>query len=172
MQYGNLQSKISNLNKGFIFLEIIIAVALVSIVFIALLGIGFSSMNILTSLQKASQADALMKEEFEAIRIFRDGSTWASTLGSLSVGSANPYYLMQDNSTNPPSWVSQTGSEVIGIFTRQVVFDKVSRDPATNHIEGVYNASHDDPDTRKATVTISWPNHTSLAVAYFTNWQK
>lgn len=164
--------EILNHNKGFIFLEILIAIALISIVFITLLGIGFLSLNISSSIKIANQADSLAKEEFEALRAFRDGTTWASGLGTVSFGSSNPYYLVIDNSVNPPKWNIQSGTETVGIFTRSIVFDKVSRDPATQDIESVYSSANDDPDTIKATITISWLNKNSNVVAYFTNWQK
>ncbi len=167
----NKNKKIS----GFIFLEILIAVALIGIVFITLLVVGFSAVNLSTSVQQQTQADSLTKEEFESIRSFRDGTktTWGTTgLGSVSFGSANPYYTFLDASTNPAKWTLHAGTETTGIFTRKVVFDKVSRDPATQNIETVYNAAHNDADTVKATITVTWPTKTSQVVAYFTNWQK
>src|SRR5260221_9584326 len=85
--------------NGFIFLEIIIAIALVSIVFVTLLGVGFSLLNISASLKQASQADALAKEEMEAVRVFRDAtaSTW-STTGVGSYPTATAYHMVLSGS--------------------------------------------------------------------------
>lgn len=159
--------------SGFIFLEILISAALISIVFISLLGIGFTSLNLAGNLQKAAEADSLIKEEFEAIRSFRDGTTWATNgLGSLSTGSANPYYFYINTTPNPDTWAAQTGTEVIGAYTRNVIFDKVSRNPSTQNIESVYNIANDDPNTRKVTVTVIRDSKTYQIVSYLTNWNR
>ncbi len=156
-------------NKGFIFLEILIATALISVAFVTLLSLGFLSLNISPSIKKATQADSLAKEEVEATRSFRDGTTWSTNgLGTVLTGSSSPYFLVLNNN----QWALQQGTETVGIFTRKVVFDKVSRDPVTNNIESTYNASHDDPDTRQITVTISWEDKIYQVVSYLTNWQK
>lgn len=160
-------------NSGFIFLEIIIAVALISIVFITLLGIGGIALNLATSVQKTAEADSLIKEELEAIRSFREGSAWATDgLAILATGSANPYYAAQDTTVNPPKWKFNTGTETVGSFTRKVVFDKVSRDTSTSNIEAVYNSAHDDPDTRKVTVTVTLGTKTYQVISYLTNWNQ
>ena len=49
--------------KGFLLVEIVIAVALISIAFIALLGIGLLTLNVSNSVNKQTQADFLIKEE-------------------------------------------------------------------------------------------------------------
>ncbi|MEK7124349.1 MAG: hypothetical protein AAB877_01505 [Patescibacteria group bacterium] len=160
-------------NGGFIFLEILIAVALISIVFILMVGIGFQSLNISASLEKSSKADSFLKEEMEAVRSFRDGTTWATNgLGSALTGTANPYHLVLDTATNPPKWVLATGAETINIFTRKVVFDKVSRNPSSQNIESAYNSANDDPKTSKATATVSWEDKSLELIAYFTNWKE
>ncbi len=173
MKILNLKSKILNQKNGFIFLEILIAVALIGIVFITLLGIGFSAVNISKSIREQTQADALAKEEFEAVRSLRDSSNWlVNGLGAVLFGNANPYHMILDTGTNPAHWVLQTGEETTGIFTRKVVFDQVSRNPATQDIESAYNAAHNDPDTVMATITIIWNDKTSQVTAYFTNWKQ
>jgi len=150
-------------------LEILIAVALIGIVFITLLGIGFTSVKISTAIQKETQADSLIKEEFEALRSFRDSSDWATNgLGVVSTGSGNPYYMFLDTSTNPAHWSAANGTETIGIFTRKIVFDQVYRD-----FNGDIAPSGTlDSDTIKATITVSWLDRSYQTVAYFTNWQK
>lgn len=159
-------------NKGFVFLEIIIGVALTSIVFVTLLSVAFLSLNISASIKQTTLADALAKEEIEALRTFRDGTTWLTDgLGTVSVGSNNPYYLVLNDQANPPRWDLTLGTETTGIFTRKIVFDKVSRDPTTKNIESVYNILHDDPETRKVTVTVSWTGKNYNLISYLTNWR-
>ncbi|OGZ66683.1 MAG: hypothetical protein A3C50_02235 [Candidatus Staskawiczbacteria bacterium RIFCSPHIGHO2_02_FULL_43_16] len=167
------QNDIRESGAGFIFLEILIAVTLISVVFVTLLGVGFSALTLATSLQKTAQADSLIKEELEAVRSFREGTTWQTNgLATKSIGSANPYYATLDPEINPPAWQLTEGIETVGDFTRKVVFDAVSRDLATNNIEAVYNATRDDPDTRKVTVTVTLGAKTYQVISYLTNWNQ
>ena len=152
-------------NFGFIFLEILIAIALISIVFIVLLSMGFSSVSTSSSIRKEVQVDFLVKEEFEALRSFRDGTTWATNgLGTVNFTESNPYRLFLDSGVTPPKWTLQTGTETVGIFTRYVFFDRVSRNPGTGNIESVYNGYNNDSDTIKVTVAVTWLNKTSRVV--------
>lgn len=154
-------------NKGFVFVEVIISIALISVVFTTLLGIGFAAMGVSASLQKAAQANELAKEELEAVRSFRDATTWASDgIGSLAAAT-DIYFTVTNN-----QWQSNAGTETTGIFTRKIVFEKVSRDPTTKLIESNYNSSNDDPNTRKAVVTVTWEGKTTQVITYLTNWQK
>lgn len=158
--------------KGFIFLEVLIATALIGIVFITLLGIGIFALNISFSLQKSAEIDALMKESLEATRSFRDGTTWSTNgLGTILIGSGNTYYFVLDNTPNPPKWSLTSGTETIGVFTRKIFFDKVSRNPSTKDIESTYNSVNDDPNTRKVTVSITFDSKTSQVITYLTNWK-
>lgn len=152
--------------------EAFIAVMVISIAFALLLDVGALSVKISTLIQQNSQANFLLKEEMEIARTFRNGTTWANGgLGTVGTGNANPYHFTLDTSVSPNAWILTSGTETVGIFTRQIVFDKVSRDDSSN-IESVYNASHDDPNTRKITVTVSWPQKTMTLVTYLTNWKQ
>src|SRR3989344_5071780 len=165
------QKSIRESSAGFMFLEIIIAVALISRVFITLLGIGGVALSLATSVQKTTEADSLIREELKAIRSLREGTVWATDgLATLATGPANPYYAAQDTTANPPKWKFNAGIETVGVFTRKAVFDKVSRDPSAGDIETMYNAAHDDPDTRKVTVTVTLGAKTYQVISYFTNW--
>jgi prepilin-type N-terminal cleavage/methylation domain-containing protein len=156
-------------NKGFSIIEIIIVIAIVVVGFINLLGVAVFSLKISAIIKQTSQADSLTKEAIEAIRAFRDGADWDSNgLGVLNTGSSNPYHPESDIG---PAWKLTSGAETIGIFTRKVVFEKVSRDGSGN-IEAVYNIINNDPDTRKITATVSWSGRKVEIITYFTNWKK
>ena len=156
---------------GFVFLEILIAITIITVVFTVLLGIAFSAINISSSIKKQTQADFLAKEELEALRSYRDGTTWATNgLGTVGSGDISPYYLVLDSS-DTPKWTLHTEQETIGIFTRYIVFDWVSRDPVTNYIQNDYIESNRDLDTVKVKVTVSWLGKISQVFAYLTNWQ-
>jgi len=150
-------------SSGFIFLEIVIAVALISIVFVTLLGIGFLSLNISSSLQKTTQANSLIKEEFEAVRSFRDGTTWAN-FKNINFGSPNFYYF----TPNSNQWARNSGTETLGIFTRNIIFGQVYRDANGD----IAPSGTLDNDTIKVTVTVSWSSKTLQIITYLTNWQK
>lgn len=191
----------SSFNKkknGFIFIEILVAIGLISVVFITLLGIVFLVLNISTSLQKVAQADFLAREELEAVRSFRDGTLWLSNgLGSLSFyGSEYPYYFTLDNAFNPPRWKINQGQETIGIFTRRVNFFRIYRDSENNNlyvhpicdvldvgfkktwdyffgneVMAVVGICTEDDNTRGIVVTITYEDKTYQVVTYLTNWQ-
>jgi len=157
---------------GFIFVEILIAITLIGIVFITLISIFFIIFSISKSIKDKTQVDFLIKEQLEAVRNFRDETEWNNDgLGSLEYGNFNPYYFSLDNLVNPPKWKINSGIQTVDVFTIKVIFDNVSRDLITKYIEDVYNQSHDDPNTKKVTVNVIWSGKTYQVVTYLTNWQ-
>ena len=143
-------------NPGFVFLEIVIAAALVSVVFLTLLGIGFSAVRVSTTLQNTAQANSLIKEEIEAVRSFRDGVPWATMAGYVD---GNPYHAV----VGAEGWTLVAGTETVGTFTRQVV---LSQDAA-------FDPNVSSADVVKVTVIVTWLNNKSLSMAtYLTNWQE
>lgn len=167
MQILNLKSKILNHRRGFVFVEILIAVALISIVFITLLGIVFSTVSLSTSLRTKSRADSLIKEELEAVRAFRDGTTWADFTNIIF---GDYYYFTLVNN----QWTRNLGTETVGNFTRNVVFDQVYRD-ANGDVQPPealpLPPPPPDQDTVKVTATVSWSDQTMQTTTYLTNWQ-
>ena len=160
-------------NSGFIFLEVIVAIALVGITFLSLLQVGVQILTIASSIRSTNQADGLIKESMEAVRVYRDGKDWQTGLASLNTGSSNPYHLeIDDADANNLIWKWVAGEETIGKFIRKIIIDKVSRDPVTFAIESSYNSSHDNADTRKITAIVQVGAKTHQAVTYVTNWKK
>jgi hypothetical protein len=162
----------NNYNSGSILLEAFISIIVISIAFGVLFSVAALTIKTSTSIQQNDQANFLLKEAMESARNFRDGTTWATNgLGIANTSSNNPYYFLLDTSVTPNKWTLTAGTETVGMFTRKIVFDKVSRDPSTQNIESIYNASHDDPNTRKITATVSWNTKTLNLVTYLTNWK-
>ncbi len=158
--------------RGAILIEAFIAVMVIGVAFAAMLDVGTLSIKTSASISQSSQANFLMKESLETVRSFRDGTTWAgSGLGTVNTGSANPYHFTLNTGVIPNTWTLTPGAETAGIFTRKIVFDKVSRDPATQNIEAAYNAAHNDANSRKVTATVSFSGKTLNLVTYFTNWK-
>jgi len=156
--------------KGFIFIDAIIAIGIISVAFVALLGVGEASIKLSTLLQKKTGSLMLAEEGIEVLRSFRDGTDWSEDgLGALSTGSS--YYAVLDTGYNPATWTIVEGEETTGIFTRKFVIDRVSRSLSTGGIEAIYNPSTDDDDTRKVTVTVEWESNSIQLVTYFTNWR-
>ncbi|MFH1968295.1 MAG: hypothetical protein ABIJ84_02830, partial [bacterium] len=110
----------------------------------------------------------LAKEFVEGTRSFRDGTNWpVDGVGLVETGGGYPYYL----AVSVGAWSLFPGVEITGIFTRKIIFDRVSRDPTTGNIENPYNALNDDDNTRKITVIIAWEGGSLQLVTYLTNWK-
>lgn len=166
------QIKIKKLNQkretGVVVVEAIIAIAIISIAFAALLEVGASSLRSSASLEKKEKALLLAKEFVEGTRSFRDGTNWpVDGVGLVETGGGYPYYL----AVSVGAWSLFPGVEITGIFTRKIIFDRVSRDPTTGNIENPYNALNDDDNTRKITVIIAWEGGSLQLVTYLTNWK-
>lgn len=132
--------------------------------------IGLAAFFLATSqvVQQTSQATALAQEALEIVRNVRDGTDWAGGLGALTLGD----FYHPEQLGVPSEWVLVSGVEIIGEFTRQIVFESVYRDGDDN----ISASGSLDPDTLKAVVTVSWEergrNHQVELEAYFTNWKQ
>ena len=145
--------------NGFIFLEVVIAIALISVVCIPLIGTVVQFVSLPASLQKSAQANALIKEEMEAVRSFRDSTTWATNgLGSSSVVLGNTYHMTVSNG----AWTVASNAETVGAFTRQVVFNQ----------DANWDTTVSTNDVRKVTVTVTGNGATYQIVTYLTNWNR
>jgi len=153
-------------SSGYIFIEILIAIALISMVFVVLLGLSFQSVNLSSSIQKKTQADAYVREELEELRSFRDGTTWTSNgLGTVTVG--QNYYLTFNSGTN--KYQLNSGTETVSGFTRSLVFNQVQRDGSGTIVS---SGGTVDTNTMKATATITGNSIAQQqVVVYLTNWQ-
>lgn len=151
--------------KGFSIIEILAVIAIITIGLSSLLGLAVSSLKASAVLEETNQANDLAQEDMEAIRNFRDGTSWDSNgLGTLTSGI--DYYCKAEGS--PEKWQFVQGTETIGIFTRRIVFRNVSRDANGNIVSsgGVV-----DPDTKEASVFVDWQGKEIELDAYFTNWR-
>ena len=168
----NFKFKILNSGPGFIFLEVIVAMALLGIVFVFLLGVGTSVLGISKSIQKELAADSLLKESMESLRSFKNSTEWpVDGLGAVNYGEENPYSLiLEENESGQLVWQLVLGPDQAGGFSRKIIFDKVSRQATSGDIEPVYNASNNDEDTVKATVVVYDDLKQYRISAYFTNW--
>lgn len=136
--------------KAFSIVEIIIAVAIISIALFAineLLGIAFNTTQ--QGLQY-TKATFLAEEGLEVARILRDQS-WQGAIAPLNTGVT--YYPVLSGTT----WSLQTSSPglIDNLYTRIVTVDNVYRD-ANSNIAALGTL---DTNTKKIVVAVQWQAH-------------
>ena len=156
--------------KGASIIEILIVIAIIVIALTSLLGVATFSLRISTLMRETNQANNLSQEVMEAVRNFRDGTSW-DVDGFGKLATSTDYYPQATGS--PSKWQLVQGTENIDGFTRKVVFEDVMRDSNSNIVEsgGTYN-----PNTKKVIVTVSWKERgreQKLEIfTYLTNWKQ
>lgn len=151
--------------KGISIIEILIVIAIIVIALIGLLGLITFSLKISTLIKETTQANNLARETLEVVRNFRDGTDW-NTDGLNTLIAGDSYYL-QKSTDIPPKWQVVPGEEIIGGFTRKVVFNNVQRDGNDNIVE----AGDIDLNTRKVVATVFWKDKEIEIITYLTNWR-
>lgn len=144
------------MQKGQFLIELLLTIALVSIIFPALLTGFVSTRNNRAVKNQRQLATAYLNEGQEAIRVIR-----ANGWSNLSVGTYHPII-------SGSTWLLTSGSELIdGNFTRSIVVENVNRDNNGN----ISQNGTLDPSTKLVTITVSWslpfPNSVS-AKSYLT----
>ena len=155
--------------KGASIIEILIVIAIIVIALTSLLGVATFSLRISTLMRETNQANNLSQEVMEAVRNFRDGTSW-DVDGFGKLATSTDYYPQATSS--PSKWQLVQGIENIDGFTRKVVFEDVERNSNSNIVEaGTY-----DPNTKKVIVTVSWKergrDHKLEIFTYLTNWKQ
>jgi len=161
-QFGN--------KKGISIIEILVVIAIIITALSSLLGLASFSLGVSTLIKQTNQANNLSQEVMEAVRNFRDGTSWdIDGLGKLAT--STDYYPQATGS--PSKWQLVQGTENIDGFTRKVVFKDVMRDSNSNIVE---SGGTNDPNTKKVTVTVSWEergrDHKLEIFTYLTNWKQ
>jgi Tfp pilus assembly protein PilV len=132
-------------NRGFMIVELLVAVSIVTVSILAAMAVSQKSIYVSRQAFHTTQAAFLLEEGAEATRIVRDNG-WANISG-LAV--STNYYPTFSGGT----WTLSTTANTIGIFTRTVSLAAVNRDATTQDIA---SAGTNDPGTRLVTVTVSW----------------
>lgn len=157
-----------NNKKGIFLIEILIVIAIITITLASLLGLATFSLMTSNLLKETNQAQNFAQEAAEAVRNFRDGTSW-NTDGLGTLDTTGTTYYPKKTIDNPPKWQLVQGVEIINGFTRKVIFDSVQRDTNDNIVG---SGGVNDPDTRKVTITVSWKNKKVEIITYLTNWKK
>lgn len=151
--------------KGATIIEILIVIFIIVVALIGIFNLINLSLNASNLIKETTLANSLAQETMEAVRNFRDGTNWNSD--GLGIILVNTNYFPQKSGT-PPKWQLVQGTETINNFTTKVIFNEVLRDGNKNIVE---SGGTNDPNTRKATVTVSWKNKEVKITTYFTNWR-
>jgi len=151
-----VNSQMLNVNRphsrGSLLLELLVAISILAII----LSIGSQAVWVsLQSGKTSAESDVAMglaSEAMESVRAIAD-EKWQN-IYNLTKGTQ--YHTAQSGT----KWATSTASEVIALntasYTRYFVINNVSRDPSTRMIDTTYNSVHDDPNTQRVVVTVSW----------------
>ena len=147
-----------NYNRGISIIELLVVILIIGVAVSALVSFCTFSLRTTSLLKQTTQASFFVQDALEALKNYRDNTGWNDDdpgdqydgLGVVSTGVA--FHLKLSGGT-PVRWQLLLGAETIGIFTRDIVMEPVERDATDNIVEsgGVV-----DPETKKATVTVSW----------------
>lgn len=142
MRIDNIRNK-----KGIGLVEILIVIAVIAIGFLAIISFLIFSRGITFQVARNTRATTLAEEGIEAVRALRDE-------GWSNVSTAGTYYPVVE----ADKWVLKTidPGPIDNLYTRTVVIEDVTRNPSTGDIDPSGAGSPDD-NTKKLTVTVSWP---------------
>jgi len=154
-------------NRGISLIDILIVIAIFSVIFSIILGSISFSFSTLNLIKRTIQANNIAIETIEAVRNFRDGTIWdINGLGTLAT---NTDYYPQATSSK---WQMVQGTEDLNGYERRVIFKDVMRDANGNIVESGGNY---DPDTKKVIVNVSWQERGRTyqveITTYLTNWR-
>ena len=145
--------------KGFSMIELLVAIGIITVTLTSLLGVINFSLRLMILTKETTLATVMVQEGFEAVRSIRDND-WTKLIdgnhGLTSVAG---------------EWDFLGTENVISGFTRKILIESVSRNPATDDIEETYNSSNNDPDTKKIIAIVSWKGKEIKIATYLTNWK-
>lgn len=138
----------NNKQYGTVLVEVIVAVSIISIIFIELFGVATRTLSFSYQSLKTSEASFLLEEGAEAVKTIRDDN-WTTLSASLL---ETPYYL----SFSSGIWSLTSTETQIGEYTRTVTLHSVYRDTNDDIISSGDGTL--DPDIIRIAVSVIWPN--------------
>lgn len=126
-------------------IEIMVASTIIVVAFLAVILVANKSVRVGARAVHTSQANFLLEEGAEAVRIARDNA-WTN-ISNLSL--ATNYYPTFSGGT----WTLSSTPNTVGIYTRTVVVENVNRNAGTGNIDP---AGTLDTGTKLVTITVSW----------------
>ena len=154
--------------RGVSLIEVVVMVFVATVLLFSIAEVAKLSFRTFSAKKFEYRAVLYLNEGIEALHAMRDES-WTTKIAPITV-STTQYIVPTSN-----SWIFTASSpgQLDGVFTRTAVLQNIFRDTADDINPG---GSTPDPDTKKATVTISWVSPVgprSLSVdTYITNYLK
>lgn len=149
--------------RGFGLIEVVIGSALLLVLLVSITAVAQQSLQALRETKRQVQAELLLREGFEALRMVRDIS-WTN-ISTLSTGTS--YGLSLQGGV----WGVAGSSQQIDIFTRSFTLDPVYRDGSWN----IASSGTNDPDARKVTMRVVYEAPSGTVTrelsAYYANIQ-
>lgn len=131
--------------KGSLMIEAIVAISIVTIIILGSMTVAQKSLQISQRSLTHTQANFLLEEGAEAVRIIRDDN-W-NNISNLALNA--DFYLVFNSGT----WSLNSTPNTIDQFTRKVQLASVYRDASTGSISSGGNL---DSGAKLITITVSW----------------
>jgi type II secretory pathway pseudopilin PulG len=155
---------IENSRSGFGLIEIIVAVAILTLALFGFLQTGVLALKLLRNEKENLEATLLAQESLEAVRSIRDAS-WASNIAPLQNGKS--YFPVIVNGKWTLAAATQT--PISGKYTRFLIFEEVRRGGGDQIVS---SGGTVDPNTRKVISRTIWGTKSIELVTYLTNFQE
>lgn len=164
-------------SKGISIIELLVAIVIIGVAVSALISFATFSLRTASLLKQTTQASFFVQEGLEALKNYRDNTGWNDDdplnnydgLGVVPTGASLRFELSGDT---PQRWQLLSGTETLGIFTRDIVLEPVERDTQDNI---VVSGGTLDLGTKKVTVTVFWEERGGTreleVITYLTNWR-
>ena len=157
-------------NKGQILIELIIAVAIISIILSSTLVATHSILESSTIAKQKLEAKYILQQQIESMYAIVNQS-WANLV-------PGEYYVYYNPTNNPPNqtqgWKLSLGEATYNEYTEYITISNVYR---VNSNTLTSNTSYPyDPNTKEVTATVIFKSfgntYTYNESIYFTNWQQ
>lgn len=145
----------SQFSSGFGLIEIVVAIGIVAVVLFSIAEASRLAHRVVAKSQRETQAQFLIEEGVEAMKILRDAG-WAAHIAPLSGNTL--YYPIFDTAINGWRMLQANPKPIGGVFTRAVIVEPVYR---RNSDDDIVDISSPDPKTldagtQKIIVRVSW----------------
>ena len=169
--------KLQRYSRGISIIELLVAIVIIGVAVSALISFATFSLRTASLLKQTTQASFFVQEGLEALKNYRDNTGWNDDdplnnydgLGVVPTGASLRFELSGDT---PQRWQLLSGTETLGIFTRDIVLEPVERDTQDNI---VVSGGTLDLGTKKVTVTVFWEERGGTreleVITYLTNWR-
>lgn len=157
-------------NQGLGMLEVLMAISLLTLLFIYLLSVLNLALKTSSQQRLESKAYGLLQESVEGLRNFRDGTDWnVNGIATFTLGAA--YHL--EKTGTPLKWQVVSDVSTVDGFSQSIVFNAVQRDVGSSSI--VESGGVIDTNSIKAVVKINWQEGSKTrelqSIVLLTDWQ-